>query len=94
MSECSDTESAEDEFSITINGQPVRVRGRISVVAALMQANQLVCRQSVTGEARFAVCGMGVCHECRVRINQQPQQLACQTWCEPGMAIVTAEAAL
>ena len=45
-------------------------------------------RISVTGEARAPLCGMGVCHECRVRI-QGRIRLACQTVCAEGTAINT-----
>ncbi|HVL45744.1 MAG TPA: 2Fe-2S iron-sulfur cluster-binding protein, partial [Acidovorax sp.] len=34
------------------------------------------------------LCGMGVCHECRVRI-QGRIRLACQTACAEGMVIDT-----
>ncbi len=78
-------------FTIHINGQAHTLPESMNVAAALMLAGVPVCRQSSTGEARFALCGMGVCHECRVTINQQAQQLACQTWCQPGMKILTGQ---
>jgi len=83
---------ADHLITIRINGQPYQVSQGSSVVAALILARQMICRRSVSGEARFAVCGMGVCHECRVTINGQPQQLACQNYCVADMEIVTAEA--
>ena len=74
---------------IHINGRPYQVSAGISVAAALINADQLQTRIAVGGEPRFALCGMGVCQECRVWINSVQQVLACQTVCQPGMEIQT-----
>ncbi len=76
-----------------VDGHPVITSTRSSVAAALMAANKLATRQSVGGEARFAVCGMGICQECRVTIDGRPHQLACQTRCVNGMQIQSVEGA-
>jgi ferredoxin len=60
-----------------------------SVVAALASADQLRTRTSLSGMPRFAVCGMGVCQECRVTIDGVPHRLACQVRCVEGMVIET-----
>jgi succinate dehydrogenase/fumarate reductase-like Fe-S protein len=43
-------------------------------------------RTSVSGEPRSAVCGMGICQECRAQVNGRIR-LACQTLCVPGMVV-------
>ncbi|HEY4962870.1 MAG TPA: 2Fe-2S iron-sulfur cluster-binding protein [Terriglobales bacterium] len=48
-----------------------------------------VCRRSVSGEPRGALCGMGICFECRVSINGRPHCRSCQILCEPGMEVNT-----
>lgn len=73
---------------IVVNGVPRQVPAGTSVAAALAQQPPGTTRASVTGEARAPLCGMGVCHECRVRI-QGRIRLACQTVCAEGMAIDT-----
>lgn len=73
---------------IVVNGTPLRVPAGISVAAALAQQALGTTRTSVTGEARGPLCGMGVCHECRVRIHGRTR-LACQTICAEGMSIHT-----
>lgn len=73
---------------IVVNGNPRQVPAGTSVAAALAQQPPGTTRSSVTGEARAPLCGMGVCHECRVRI-QGRIRLACQTVCAEGMAIDT-----
>jgi aerobic-type carbon monoxide dehydrogenase small subunit (CoxS/CutS family) len=76
-------------ISLTINQQSIAVPPGISVAAAIAFSGKLVTRVSVTGQARAPVCGMGICMECRVTINGQAHQLACQTLCLEGMQIKT-----
>ena len=77
-----------DLVHILVNGAPLQVRAGTSVAAALAQPAPGATRASVTGEPRAPLCGMGVCHECRVRIHSRIR-LACQTVCAEGMAIDT-----
>ena len=69
----------------------VRVPAGSSVAAALAQQPPGRTRLSVSGQWRAPLCGMGVCHECRVLINGR-ERLACQTVCEDGMLIATSTA--
>ena len=75
--------------SVAINDEIVVVNAGISVAAAIALSGNLATRISVTGQPRAPVCGMGVCMECRVTIDGQPHQLACQTLCLDGMQIKT-----
>jgi aerobic-type carbon monoxide dehydrogenase small subunit (CoxS/CutS family) len=79
-----------DEVLVFVDGRAVRVADGASVVAALVLAGQLRTRTSVSGEARFALCGMGQCQECRVTIDGVPHRLACLVRCRSGMAMGTA----
>lgn len=74
---------------IWINGSSFDATTDMTVVAALMRFDAMHTRSSVTGQARFAVCGMGICQECRVRINGEPHKLACREYCRSGMVINT-----
>lgn len=76
-----------DEVLVFVDGRAVRVPAGASAIAALVLAGQLRTRRSVGGEARFALCGMGQCQECRVSIDGQPNRLACQARCHSGMSI-------
>lgn len=71
---------------VQVGGARVRVPSGSSVAAALAQHPPGLTRQSVSGQWRAPLCGMGVCHECRVLINGR-ERLACQTVCEDGMHI-------
>lgn len=73
---------------IVVNGTPLQVPAGTSVAAALAQQTPGTTRTSITGEPRAPLCGMGVCHECRVRIHGRTR-LACQTVCTEGMSIHT-----
>jgi aerobic-type carbon monoxide dehydrogenase small subunit (CoxS/CutS family) len=79
-----------EQVSLTINGTPVAVSSGASVAAAVALAGAS-CRTSVSGEPRSALCGMGICFECRVTINGRLHCRSCQITCEPGMCISTDE---
>jgi predicted molibdopterin-dependent oxidoreductase YjgC len=66
----------------------VHVPAGSSVAAALAQHPPGHTRLSVSGQWRAPLCGMGVCHECRVLIDGR-ERLACQTVCNDGMHIAT-----
>ena len=82
------TPSAPVLVHIVVNGTPLQVPAGTSVAAALAQQTPGTTSTSVTGEERAPLCGMGVCHECRVRIHGRTR-LACQTVCVEGMQIQT-----
>ena len=79
-----------DQVSLTVNGMPVAVSTGTTVAVAVMLAGAF-CRTSVTGEPRSALCGMGICFECRVAINGTLHCRSCQILCEPGMRVSTNE---
>jgi D-hydroxyproline dehydrogenase subunit gamma len=73
---------------IQVNRQTLDVPAGISVAAAIAQL-QLPLRRSVSGQWRAPFCGMGVCFECRVRIDGRAQQRACMTQVRDGMQVST-----
>ena len=76
---------------VQVDGTRVRVPVGSSVAAALAQQPPGRTRLSVSGQWRAPLCGMGVCHECRVLINGR-ERLACQPVCEDGTLIATSTA--
>jgi len=74
--------------SVTVNGEAVTLQHGAMVVAALLKAGA-PCRVSVTGEQRTALCGMGICFECRASVDGVPQQRTCQIVCKEGMTVET-----
>jgi sarcosine oxidase subunit alpha len=75
-----------DLFQITVDGAAVIVPRGITVAAALMNAD-LAIRTSVSNEPRAALCGMGICQECRVTIDGRVYQRACMIAVHAGMSI-------
>lgn len=76
------------DITIQINGDTQRVLHGTTVAAALLNAGE-PCRISVTGEPRTALCGMGICFECRAVIDGTPHRRACQVLCRDGMVVET-----
>jgi sarcosine oxidase subunit alpha len=74
--------------TIAVNGQMLTVAEGSTVSAALLAAN-IACRVSVSGEPRTALCGMGICFECRAVIDGVAHQRTCQLLCRPGMRVET-----
>jgi len=80
-----------DQIRLRINGKIVSVGAGTVVAAAIAQSGQTRFRRSVGGESRGALCGMGICMECRVTIDGQAHCRSCQTVCEEGMEVRTDE---
>jgi predicted molibdopterin-dependent oxidoreductase YjgC len=78
---------------LTINGRNIDVEAGTTVAAALVIAGVSGSRRSVSGERRAALCGMGVCQECRVTIDGRAYALACQTLCREGQTVHTHDTA-
>jgi predicted molibdopterin-dependent oxidoreductase YjgC len=77
-------------IEIVLDGRALRVDAGITVAAALLNAGVVAFRASRTGEPRAPLCGMGVCQECRVRIDGEPHQRACLAVTRAGMRVDTA----
>jgi D-hydroxyproline dehydrogenase subunit gamma len=74
-------------ISLRVNRQVVRVPVGASVAAAILQAG-VPFRTSVSGEPRAALCGMGICEECRATVDGMPNTRTCQRIAVEGMEIV------
>ncbi len=79
-----------DTVRVVINGRAVEVAEGTSVAAALLGAGIAAFRHSVSGEPRAPICGMGICFECRVTIDGEPQRRSCQVTCRDAMRVETA----
>lgn len=75
-----------ENITIRVNGVPVQMEPESMVSAALLKTGA-PCRRSVTGEPRTALCGMGICFECRATVNGIPHRRTCQLICSEGMVV-------
>ena len=73
---------------LSVNGHAVDVPAGASVAAAVAHVT-LHFRRSVGDTPRAPLCGMGVCFECRVRIDGRAHVRACMTPAREGMQVLT-----
>lgn len=72
-----------------VDGVAVEAAAGASVAAAIAQVT-LRFGERPGGGTRAPLCGMGVCFECRVRIDGVDQQRACMTIVRENMRVETA----
>jgi sarcosine oxidase subunit alpha len=77
-----------DSLALTLNGRAIRVATGTTVAVALLQDGS-ACRTSVSGSPRTALCGMGICFECRAVVDGEPHRRTCQLVCAEGMTVET-----
>ena len=76
-------------MKVNVNGREVTVAAGSMVSTAVAAAGVSLYRRSVTGEPRGPLCGMGICFECRVRIDGREHCRSCQIPCADGMEVRT-----
>ena len=74
---------------LTIDGLPVEVPPGTTIAAAILIARRPGFHRSVTGEPRGPLCGMGICFECRARVDGSAHRRTCQALARDGMEVVT-----
>jgi predicted molibdopterin-dependent oxidoreductase YjgC len=74
---------------LRVDGKDVFAFEGSTVLAAVMAAGRTHVRRSVGGEPRGALCGMGVCHECRLVVDGMEHVKACQVTVAEGMEVLT-----
>lgn len=73
---------------ISFDGSELRAFEGETVAAALLASGRRVLRTSAaTGAPRGVFCGMGVCYDCLVVIDDAPSQRACMVEVRDGMRI-------
>ena len=80
-----------ESLIVTIDGEAITVKAGTTVAAAILQAGIAGFRQSVSGEPRGPLCGMGICFECRVTVDGEAHVRGCQIMVREGMEVWTDE---
>ena len=81
-------DNPEKLVTVTIDGQPVEVPVGETVAAAVLIYGISHTRTTpVSDSPRAPFCLMGVCYECLMVINGQPNQRACRERVHEGMTI-------
>ncbi|MCF8482217.1 MAG: (2Fe-2S)-binding protein [Rhodospirillum sp.] len=79
---------ARPTVTFTFEGQPITAQAGDSVSAALLLAGETVFRDTpISGAPRGPFCQMGVCFDCLVEIDGQPNRQACMTPVAEGMVV-------
>lgn len=78
-----------EKIGLQVNGTRVEVPAGATVAAAIFRSGQSTFRRSVSGQARGPLCGMGICFECRVTIDDVPHCRSCQILCTEDMMVRT-----
>lgn len=75
-------------LEIILDGKVVSVPENMTVAAAALYGGMASVRETpVSGAERLPLCMMGVCFECLMTIDGQPNQRGCQVVVQPGMVI-------
>ena len=75
------------EVTVTVDGRPTTAYLGESVAAVLFTEGNARTRTTVGGEPRGVFCGMGVCFDCLVVVDDIPNTRACMTWVRDGMRV-------
>ncbi|MFE2422602.1 (2Fe-2S)-binding protein [Streptomyces hokutonensis] len=79
-------------FTVTLDGRRIEAVSGQTVAAALWSAGVTSWRTTrVGGAPRGVFCGIGVCYDCLVTVNDRPNQRACLVQLHPGDAVRTQE---
>jgi predicted molibdopterin-dependent oxidoreductase YjgC len=77
-----------EQIKITVNGSEITAYKGETLLAALMAAGFKQTKKSpLKKQPRGALCGMGVCFECIVTVNGEPNIRSCMTEVENNMTV-------
>jgi len=83
--------SARETVRIVVDGEELEVKKGVTLAAALLDAGVYVFRRSVHGDPRAPLCGMGICQECRMTIDNVAHRRSCLITVAPDMVVSTGE---
>lgn len=80
----------EPAFQVTFDGTSLDALPGQTIAAVLWSAGRTSWRTTrVDGRPRGVFCGIGVCFDCLVTVNDVPNQRACLVAARPGDVIAT-----
>ena len=75
-------------LTVIVNGETVTVPHGFTAAAAMLLCGESATRTTaLSGEGRAPYCMMGVCFECLMEINGEPNQQGCLVTVAEGMHI-------
>jgi len=76
--------------SFWFNGRAVGYRPGDTIGAALTRAGYVELRRTGSGAPRGLFCGIGICYDCLIWVEGQPNVRACITEPRPGQKVSSA----
>jgi predicted molibdopterin-dependent oxidoreductase YjgC len=77
-----------EKVTLSVNGKEVSAYKGETLLAALIAAGYRGLKKSpIKNEPRGALCGMGVCFECLVTVNGEPNIRSCMIEVENRMTV-------
>jgi hypothetical protein len=73
--------------SLTVDGRPVSAHLGETVATVLLAEGHVATRTTLGGAPRGVYCGMGVCFDCLVVVDDVPNTRACTTYVREGMRV-------
>lgn len=82
--------SSETTLTFTFDGAPIPARPGQTVGAALTEAGIRSWRTTRHhGKPRGLFCGIGMCFDCLLTVNGEPNQRACLVIAQDGLVCIT-----
>ena len=80
------------KYTVTVNGDELQAVHGQSLLALFVE-NEIFALKSnqVTGEQRFGFCGMGICFDCEVLIDDKQLRRACMINIEKNLKVTTGD---
>jgi aerobic-type carbon monoxide dehydrogenase small subunit (CoxS/CutS family) len=76
------------QFTIQVDDESVLAYHGETLATVLLAAGKMVMRKTFKmHKSRGYYCGMGICHECLVELEDGTRVRSCQTLAEPSMKI-------
>jgi sarcosine oxidase subunit alpha len=75
--------------TVNVDGRRIEAPAGATLAAAMIDAGVTVFGTAPAGRVRGPLCGMGVCHECRVTVDGHAHRRACMIVVADGMIVTT-----
>ncbi|MFI0352099.1 (2Fe-2S)-binding protein [Actinomadura sp. 9N407] len=79
----------ESPLTITVDGEPLDGVAGQTVAGVLLASGRRSWRTGPSGSPRGVFCGIGVCFDCLVTVNEERDVRACRRRAQDGDAVTT-----
>jgi sarcosine oxidase subunit alpha len=81
--------SASEKFQIQFDGEHLSAVSGQTIAEVLLANQKLIFRKTPKSIPRGPFCGMGVCYECRMKVDGVPNVRTCTAEATPGCRVET-----